>query len=291
MKLRIDRCVAIALWIAAVLSPAIHALDRTVSAQGDPATFSSLGGALTWQGAESTATGPIPGSAPGTFTGILLLAGDRVTITATGTVNTLPPDSGSSGGPNGNSSSCTPGCQLPSAKFGALIGRIGPAGPWFLVGANRIFTADRSGVLILGVNDTIHDNNTGSFSVTVNVEGRTQSCVPGPTTLCLVNERFRIDVAWRTASGLLGPGNVAACGTPDSGLLWFFTPTNWEMLVKIINGCGLNDRYWVFMAATTNVEFTLRITDTDTGVVQQYFNPLNRLAPPLADTSAFATCP
>jgi hypothetical protein len=291
MRLWIDRRVAVALWIALVLSPAVHALDQAAPVPGAPSDFSSLGGTLVWQGAESTATGPIPGNASGTFTGILLLAGDRVVITATGTVNTLPPDPGSSGGPNGNSAPCTPACQLPSARFGALIGRIGPTGPWFLVGVNRVFTADRSGVLILGVNDTIHDNNTGSFTVTVNDEGTTQPCVPGPTTLCLVNNRFRIDVAWRTASGQAGSGNAAACGTPDSGLLWFFASTNWEMLVKILNGCGLNDRYWVFMAATTNVEFTLRITDTDTGVVQQYFNPLNRLAPPLADTSAFATCP
>lgn len=281
MRLRIDLRVAAALCLSLALCPAAHSLDQA----------SPLAGDLTWQGAESTATGPIPGSAAGTFSGVLLAVGDRVTITATGTVNTLPPDPGSEGGPNGNPSPCTSDCQLPSAKFGALIGKIGPNGPWFLIGANRVFTATRTGVLILGVNDTIHNNNTGSFTVTVNVEGTTAPCVPGPTTLCLIENRFRIEVAWRTASGQTGFGNTASCGTPDSGLLWFFAPTNWEMLVKIINGCGLNDRYWVFMAATTNVEFTLRVTDTDTGAVQQYFNPLNRLAPPLADTSAFATCP
>lgn len=269
------------------------ALLSASAAFGFPASgdFSSLAGALNWQGATSTATGPIPGNSPGTITGVLLAVGDRVTITATGTVNTLPPDSGSNANPNGNPSPCTPGCQLPSARFGALIGKIGVSGSWFLIGANRIFTADRTGVLILGVNDTIHDNNIGSFNVTVNVEGPTTPCVANPTTLCLVDGRFRIELAWRVPSGQAGFGSVASCGAADSGLLWFFAPTNWEMLVKIINGCSVNNRYWVFMAATTNVEFTLRITDTETGAVQQYFNPLNRLAPPLADTEAFATCP
>ena len=286
MRLRIDDRVAAALFISLVLCPAAHALNQPSAGGG----FSPLAGELTWQGAASTANGPIPGTSAGTITGVLLDVGDQVTITATGTVNTLPPDPGNNASPNGNPFPCTPACQLPSARFGALIGKIGNNGPWFLIGASRFFIADRPGVLVMGVNDTIHNNNTGSFNVTVNVAGSTAPCGADSTTLCLVGGRFKVEVAWRTA-GQTGVGGVAGCGTADSGPLWFFSPSNWEMLVKIINGCGLNDRYWVFMAATTNVEFTLRVTDTETGVVQQYFNPLNRLAPPLADTSAFATCP
>jgi hypothetical protein len=287
MRLQIDRCAA-ALCLSLALCPAAHALDQLSPSERN---LFALGETLLSQEDKSSVTAPIPGTAAGTLTGVLLDAGDRVTITATGTVNTLPPDSGSIATPNGNSSPCTSACQLPSAHFGALIGKIGPSGPWFLIGSSRIFTADRSGVLVMGVNDTIHDNNTGSFNVTVNVDGTTAPCVPNSTTLCLVGNRFRVEVVWRIPTGQTGVGTVASCGTSDSGLFWFFGPTNWEMLVKIINGCGLNNRYWVFMAATTDVEFTLRVTDSVTGAVQQYFNPLGRLAPPLADTSAFATCP
>jgi len=288
MRLKLHHRFAAALCIALALSPAVRALDQPLASSPD---FSALGHDLTWQGSKSVANGPIPGTSAGTITGVLLTVNDQVTITATGTVNTLPPDPGSSGGPDGNPSPCTSACEVPSAHFGALVGRIGADGPWFLVGSRRVFTATRTGVLILAINDTIHDNNTGSYNVTVDVAGSLAPCVPGPTTLCLVENRFRIQVAWRIASNQTGYGNVASCGTSDSGLFWFFGPTNWEMLVKIINGCSLNNRYWVFMAATTNVEFTLRVTDTQTGEVQQYFNPLNRLAPALADTGAFATCP
>ncbi len=42
-------------------------------------------------------------------------------------------------------------------------------------------------------------------------------------------------------------------------------------------------------AATTDVEYTLRVTDTDTGVFREYFNPLGNAAPALVDT--FETCP
>ena len=63
------------------------------------------------------------------------------------------------------------------------------------------------------------------------------------------------------------------------------------MLVKVLNACGLNQHYWVFSAATTNVEYTLTVTDTQTGDKKTYFNPLGTAAPAVTDTSAFATCP
>ena len=54
---------------------------------------------------------------------------------------------------------------------------------------------------------------------------------------------------------------------------------------------GNETLYWVFFAAGTNVEFTVTVTDTQTGTVKTYSNPLNTAAPPVQDTSAFATCP
>ena len=36
-------------------------------------------------------------------------------------------------------------------------------------------------------------------------------------------------------------------------------------LVEVLDACGLNDRFWVFTAGTTNVEWTLRVVDTRTG--------------------------
>jgi hypothetical protein len=55
----------------------------------------------------------------------------------------------------------------------------------------------------------------------------------------------------------------------------------------MLDGCSLNDRFWVFYAATTNVEFTVTVTDTETGRQKQYFNPLGTPAPPIQDTQAF----
>ncbi len=116
-------------------------------------------------------------------------------------------------------------------------------------------------------------------------------CTPSPTHLCLNRDRFRVEVDWRDFQSRTGSGQVVPFGSADSGLFWFFSPDNWEMLVKVLDGCGLNDRFWVFAAATTDVEYTLRVTDTKTDAVKTFYNRLGNPAPALTDTSAFATCP
>lgn len=137
--------------------------------------------------------------------------------------------------------------------------------------------------------------NGGTFSAYSNeasatTEGVVAACAAGAQTLCMNNSRFRTEVAWRTASST-GRGQAVTIPTaPDSGLFYFFGPSNIELLVKVLNACVF-DRYWVFYSATTNVEFALTVTDTQTGKVKSYFNPLNRAAPPVQDTDAFATCP
>ena len=115
-------------------------------------------------------------------------------------------------------------------------------------------------------------------------------CLSDDTTLCLNQERFRVEVEWQRFDGGRGDARRVSQGTDDSGLFWFFQDQNWEMLVKVLDGCGVNQHFWVFAAATTNVEYTLRVTDTATGVVKTYFNPLGTSAPAITDSAAFATC-
>ncbi|HVR10167.1 MAG TPA: hypothetical protein VMW75_19125 [Thermoanaerobaculia bacterium] len=58
------------------------------------------------------------------------------------------------------------------------------------------------------------------------------------------------------------------------------------MLVKVIDGCSLNQRFWVFYAAGTNVGFSVTVTDTQTGHARTYMNADGTPAPPVQDTSA-----
>lgn len=139
-------------------------------------------------------------------------------------------------------------------------------------------------------------NNAGNSTFSNEAGGAPNAaalpCIASATVLCVNNSRFQIEVEWRTADGNSGQGQAVPIPTaPDSGLFYFFSPSNLEMLIKVLNGCGLNSRYWVFFAATTNVELGVTVTDTQNGTVKSYFNPLNRAAPPVQDTNAFATCP
>ena len=115
-------------------------------------------------------------------------------------------------------------------------------------------------------------------------------CLQGPTALCLQGNRFRAEVEWRTPAGEVGMAKPLPYGSDDSGLFWFFSPDNWELQIKVLDACAARDRFWVFAAATTNVEYTLRVTDTFTGDVKEYFNPLGQASPAITDTGAFATC-
>ncbi|MEM7351244.1 MAG: hypothetical protein AAF657_10590 [Acidobacteriota bacterium] len=115
-------------------------------------------------------------------------------------------------------------------------------------------------------------------------------CASDDTSLCLNQERFRVEIEWRDFTGNTGAGRVVSADSEDSGLFWFFSDTNWEVLVKVLDGCAFNQHFWVFAAATTDVEYTLRVTDTLTGVVATYFNPLGNPSAAITDTSALQVC-
>jgi len=98
--------------------------------------------------------------------------------------------------------------------------------------------------------------------------------------------RFRVQVNWRVQSqGRSGVGTAAPL-SGDTGYFWFFTSSNVELVVKVLDGRAITGRFWVFYGALSDVEYTLIVTDTATGAVRTYTNPQGRLAS-VADTSAF----
>jgi hypothetical protein len=114
-------------------------------------------------------------------------------------------------------------------------------------------------------------------------------CVPNSTTLCLQANRFSVVAHWRTTDGHSGTGRAVAI-TADTGYFWFFSAANIEVVLKVLNGCSLNHRYWVFAGGLTNVQNTLTVTDTKTGVVKTYRNQQSTAFVPIQDTSAFSGC-
>jgi hypothetical protein len=120
------------------------------------------------------------------------------------------------------------------------------------------------------------------------------SCGSSTTSALCLQGRFFITTQWRTnptpGTPPDGNGHVVVAG-PNSGIFWFFSSDNWEVMVKAINACSLNSRYWVFSAATTNVFYRMEVTDVRSGAQKIYFNYPGPPAPAVTDTDAFATCP
>jgi hypothetical protein len=121
------------------------------------------------------------------------------------------------------------------------------------------------------------------------------SCIANDTTLCIDDltgdGRFEATVAYSTVqgggrTGFAGAIPLAPLGVARGGVFWFFAADNPEMLLKVLDACALNQRFWVFASAGTNVGFTLRVRDTQTGAVFTHTNPDLNPAPPIQATSA-----
>jgi plastocyanin len=119
-------------------------------------------------------------------------------------------------------------------------------------------------------------------------------CVADDHTLCLHGDRFRVTVDFRAPGDTALRQANAIPFTVRAGMFWFFNEANVEMLLKVQNACvDPFNRWWVFYAATTNVEFTVTVVDTQPTPprLKRYTNPQGQAAPPVQDTEAFATCP
>lgn len=133
-------------------------------------------------------------------TGINLKSGQLVTIEASGQINVGSPGNAADKWidpdgwgylPSQNWLCSNQPCRYVNASnsLGSLIGKIGKNGKPFAIGSRSVFTASDAGTLYLGVDDSfsdergnllpeaelqreIYDNNRGSFSVTIRVEGQ-----------------------------------------------------------------------------------------------------------------------
>jgi hypothetical protein len=110
-------------------------------------------------------------------------------------------------------------------------------------------------------------------------------CQPAADRLCLGNGRFAVTVAWRDFAGNTGAGQAIPL-TADTGGFWFFSPENLELAVKVLDGRALNNAFWVFFGALSNVEYEITVTDTETGLTRRYQNPAGQLAS-VGDTRGF----
>jgi ELWxxDGT repeat protein len=110
------------------------------------------------------------------------------------------------------------------------------------------------------------------------------ACQAGATALCLNNGRFRVEAHWKVPNSE-GSGQAVPLST-DTGYFWFFDPANVEAILKVLDATTFNGHFWVFYGALSNVEYSLTVTDTQTGLARRYFNPQGQFAS-VGDTNGF----
>ena len=192
--------------------------------------------------------------------------------------------------------------DVPNATFGQF--RNGsPGGNILLDFGNQLGAERQQGVL--RVDQTIfNDFLNGNIYAVIDesfagarIAGQVGTCWNGrdadnKSSICLQEQRFKTTVDYLNAELDSGSAVPVFPGPNDeTGLFYFQDTNNFELLLKVFDGCSINEHFWVFFAATTNVEFTVTVTDTQTGTTKQYFNPPGTLRQPIQDRSAFATCP
>ncbi len=130
---------------------------------------------------------------------------------------------------------------------------------------------------------TADDGSTGNELWVLPLSG--PPCQPSASALCLSGGRFQVTATWRDFAGHTGAGTAVPL-SGDTGYFWFFAPSNVESILKVLDGTSLNGHHWVFYGALSNVEYTLTVTDSQTGLARRYFNPAGTFAS-VGDTAGF----
>ncbi|MDL1952030.1 hypothetical protein FBQ97_19790, partial [Acidobacteria bacterium ACD] len=101
-------------------------------------------------------------------------------------------------------------------------------------------------------------------------------CTPDTTSLCLLNDRFRVTSTYRDYGGGTGSGKAVRL-TSDTGYFWFFEPANVEVVAKMVSFCSSSTHnVGVYANGLTDLAVTLTVTDTQMGLVRSYSNALGR---------------
>lgn len=132
-------------------------------------------------------------------------------------------------------------------------------------------------------------NSAGSSTTTGSITV-VNGCAPSSTTLCLSGSRFAVSAIWEKPDATSGQATAIPLAD-DTGAFWFFSATNYEMMLKTLDACSINGHKWVFAGGLTNVKVTVSVTDTKTGAARSYVNPQGHAFAPVQDTNAFSTCP
>ena len=115
--------------------------------------------------------------------------------------------------------------------------------------------------------------------------GAATDCVPSGPALTL-SGGYTVSMCYETSAGAVGQARDWGLDSAQSALLYFFDPNNVEVLIKVLDGCGVNGHRWVFVAPVTDLAFNLHV-ESPAGERWIHRNRLGQTADAAGDTSAF----
>lgn len=112
-----------------------------------------------------------------------------------------------------------------------------------------------------GQNESVAENAPAPLGTLCQFSNSTEICLAG---------KFKVTANWLTPDGQYGQG-FGSNITDDTAGMSFFSDSNVELVVKILDACQTNlPGYWVFASGLTDVEANLRIENLENGQVQIY---------------------
>jgi ELWxxDGT repeat protein len=262
-----------------LLQPVAPLFAGTTSQQPQPepvpAGFAQLGGALLFAAADA-AHGTELWKTDGTADGTVLVAD-----IAPGTASSNPTSLAAAGGlVYFAANDLVHGSELwqsdGTAAGTRLVQDIQPGGA--SSSPNALAVAGNQ--LYFGADDGLHGDELWVYPLAAGA-----GCQPTAQALCLAGSRFSVAASWQDAAGDSGEAQAVAL-TDDTGYFWFFDPSNVEVVLKTLDGRGVNGHFWTFYGALSNVQYEITETDTQTGAARRYVNPYG-LQASVADTTAF----
>ena len=109
---------------------------------------------------------------------------------------------------------------------------------------------------------------------------QSSTCSANGTTECLLGSRFQVSIAFRNqfsnppgqtgdfAAARLNP----AATIPDTALFGFGDAANVEVVVRIVDARPFAPRFDVYFGGMTDVEYTVTVKDTQSGLTKTYKN-------------------
>jgi hypothetical protein len=128
------------------------------------------------------------------------------------------------------------------------------------------FTLDAPGTWTLGVQANSFSFEGGNYTISLYCASK-GSC--GPNALCLNTGRFKVTATWMNQFDGSSGTAVAIPSTDSTGFFYFTDPSNYELVVKILD---IDNVIKVFYTELTDLKFTITVTDTRNGTAKTYQN-------------------